>query len=384
MAVSISEAHARCCLAFRDLLEAIQHPPSNSEAQISVNDVQEEFNKYMIWAGNVGAGHSGKRYGISLDYRLREASFFKDQVFGILETLTKKITQAASAVRGVTQPEDDAAGSDEDPLSSSASEVDEEEADDSPWDISSNSSAASLRPKQSTSKAANATATPQAASNTDVPSMEVASLLESIKLCINGLYRMPIRKPAPLDRLRDKTLLESSSYQYFDVLYVKDKFPKLDASVATRLGKMITRRRQMLFYRDTHAKNIRTTPDKPKLLLPGIASLELQEVGTGSQIAPNQIGSQAVSLSSAPQSKATTAQIGHIPVEASPVHLDPQALYAPSVAETQTSMVSSYAGREIEIKVPRRPKGANGKESEYFQCPYCQLSKHIATERKWK
>ncbi|KAF2197186.1 hypothetical protein GQ43DRAFT_219391 [Delitschia confertaspora ATCC 74209] len=42
-----------------------------------LENVQEQFDKYKLWTGNIGATHSGNLYQISLDYRLREAAFFK-------------------------------------------------------------------------------------------------------------------------------------------------------------------------------------------------------------------------------------------------------------------------------------------------------------------
>jgi hypothetical protein len=45
-----------------------------------LKNVLGEFGEYKLWAGNVGAAHSGHYYQISLDYRLREASFYKTQV----------------------------------------------------------------------------------------------------------------------------------------------------------------------------------------------------------------------------------------------------------------------------------------------------------------
>jgi hypothetical protein len=80
MAVLISEAHAKCYFSFEELVTATQNPASNLKDQVPLGQVQEEFDKYKLWAGNVGAAHSGKRYEISLDYRLREASFYKTQV----------------------------------------------------------------------------------------------------------------------------------------------------------------------------------------------------------------------------------------------------------------------------------------------------------------
>ena len=71
--MSIAQRHAECYLAFQELCEATQ----GSE---QYHDLPDEFDKYCLWAGNVGAPHSRETYKLSLDYRLREASFYKDQV----------------------------------------------------------------------------------------------------------------------------------------------------------------------------------------------------------------------------------------------------------------------------------------------------------------
>lgn len=80
MAILISEAHAKCYFSFEELIEALKSPARDFQCPVRLNQVEDEFDKYKLWAGNVGASHSGKRYEISLDYRLREASFYKDQV----------------------------------------------------------------------------------------------------------------------------------------------------------------------------------------------------------------------------------------------------------------------------------------------------------------
>ena len=77
---SISQAHAKCFDSFPNLISAITHPRQDLCSQVPLDDVVEEFGKYKLWAANAGAAHSGDRYKISLDYRLREASFYKTQV----------------------------------------------------------------------------------------------------------------------------------------------------------------------------------------------------------------------------------------------------------------------------------------------------------------
>jgi hypothetical protein len=75
MDLSISQAHTTCVAAFLALIKA-SHIPYTERS----NEAQDIFDKYKLWAGNVGAIHSMKRYKLSLDYRLREASFYKSQV----------------------------------------------------------------------------------------------------------------------------------------------------------------------------------------------------------------------------------------------------------------------------------------------------------------
>lgn len=73
-AMSIAQRHTDCYSALQELCK------SANGSGLYHHDLLEEFDKYCLWAGNVGAGHSGKTYKLSLDYRLREASFYKDQV----------------------------------------------------------------------------------------------------------------------------------------------------------------------------------------------------------------------------------------------------------------------------------------------------------------
>jgi hypothetical protein len=412
MAALISEAHARCYFAFEKLIDAIQHPVRDFKDQAPLNDVHEDFDRYKIWAGNVGAAHSGKRYDISLDYRLREASFLKDQVVKLLAALVKRITDAESLVRGARIPfeehtKEHTKNSDGESSSSSTSEADEEDiSPDSPWEISSDSSSASgvsQRAKQlrvDDKEDPVAMGDPETVTNSGsnshpviqlgrTPMLEMPRLLESIRFTINCLYRIPIRRPAPLDRLKDKTLLESSCYQHFDVLYMKDKFPGLDPDVATRLGKMITRRRQILSYREVHAKNLNMFRVQPAISAPIASALGSpamhthttpEDVQPGSQVAMSQVASSQFSL----RSKATTVQPGEVPIVVAHDDNNPMALYAPSVADSKSSMASSFAGKDLQVEVPPRPMGIGGKELDYFECPYCLITTSINTDHKWK
>ena len=80
MAPAISDRHFECFASFTKLVSAVEKSDRAFEDQAPTQAVLNEFDRYKVWAGNMGAAHFGKRYPISLDYRLREASFYKDQV----------------------------------------------------------------------------------------------------------------------------------------------------------------------------------------------------------------------------------------------------------------------------------------------------------------
>ena len=79
----ISHAHDECFTSLKNLLAAIQDPVHDFHGQISPENVENDFDRYRIWASNVGAMHRGRRYEISLDYRLSEAAFYKQQVMSL-------------------------------------------------------------------------------------------------------------------------------------------------------------------------------------------------------------------------------------------------------------------------------------------------------------
>ena len=71
----ISTTYAQCHSKFQELVGIIGN---NSLEELK--RFADEFAKFKLWAGNMGAMHSGKTYEISLDYRLKLAPFYKAQV----------------------------------------------------------------------------------------------------------------------------------------------------------------------------------------------------------------------------------------------------------------------------------------------------------------
>lgn len=213
------------------------------------------------------------------------------------------------------------------------------------------------------------------------PTMEMPHLLDSIGHIISCLYKMPLRRPAPLDRLAKEAAFEVSLYQHFDSLYVRDKFPKSESNLAVRLGKMISRRRQLLRYRSSHHQALETesleivgNTSKPANLLehlnpqPRLAQEAVANPSTHSQVP----SSRRTLLT-----KATTLP-GNMPT------VEGQgALYAPSLLESKSSVASTYAGK-LKVEIPPRPRGLNGQELESFECPYCYVACHIRSKHSWK
>lgn len=72
---TISGVYTQCHLKFQELVDII-----HDDRYEELKQFDDEFAKLKLWAGNLGAAHSGKSYEISLDYRLKQALFYKAQV----------------------------------------------------------------------------------------------------------------------------------------------------------------------------------------------------------------------------------------------------------------------------------------------------------------
>ena len=262
--------------------------------------------------------------------------------------------------------------------------------DDSPWEISSNSSCgAECLPLNdpATGKGVSEDAMKMVSSLSSKSSLvagpvsgeaaasEMGRLFNSIQFTILCLSRLPIRKPAPLDRLKHRTSVDTSPYQHFDALYVRDKFPQMDVEGAMRLGKMITRRRQLLRYRQTHYENLDVRGVRPKPIFParGHSKAKSTDFVHGDiDIVSERY--EAASSHHTLRTKATTMKMDNVPTE--------EQLYAPSIPESKSSVASSYTGKELNVEVPPRPRSDD--DTDLFECPYCMLMKSSKTQIQWK
>lgn len=243
---------------------------------------------------------------------------------------------------------------------------DQQADDDSPWEISSHSSsdtqsmtendrseAVSIPGVMIASISFSKVALTVVPPTTDLkPFSHLAQLYHSINFTITCLYKLPIRYPIPLDRLRQKDYIDTSLYQHLDVMYVRAKYPKLDAVVSSHLGKMMTRRRQLLRLRESHGQRLGSDEPQPK------ATTSL------------------TSVHETLKTETTELKFAQTPSE--------KQLYGPSLLESDQSVASSCDEGKIDIEVPPRPKGENGDELDYFECPYCKVARSIKTQNQWR
>lgn len=87
MEQTIVECHNICESSFINLIDAMKTPKRHFGEQLSLAFVKEEYGRFKVWRGNVGAHHSVSRR-LSLDYRLRESKFYRDKIIRHLNDLS--------------------------------------------------------------------------------------------------------------------------------------------------------------------------------------------------------------------------------------------------------------------------------------------------------
>ncbi|RVD81428.1 uncharacterized protein DFL_009292 [Arthrobotrys flagrans] len=353
------QAHQSCRQRFANLATLAESPIRDFSNQVSRRDWEIEVERYKIWASSVGVGYSGENYEKSLDYGLRDASFMRSQVALILKLLIEHIENAIALLKGERVPWEDMAiisaklpkyGTKDTELSHEESEADT--GDDSPWDFSSDDVSIngnslddcagendSLRKPEPVNGISNIQSL-HARTRIDFPAGEMAQIRHAIQTTISSLYGLPIRKATIQHRLRGELPEEVAPFESLDISYVRNMFPELakaSPEVATRLGKLITRRREILHSR-------KTRDNQP-----------LQS------------------------DKSTPARRQKGPNDAlqNPSWLEPPSYTRPAPAPV-------YTTDGFEVVVPRRPLGEDGEELEYFMCPYCCTVKEISSKEEWK
>jgi hypothetical protein len=216
---------------------------------------------------------------------------------------------------------------------------------------------------------------------------KMPQLLHSLSFTITCLYKMPIRRPAPAGRLQGRNFESADRYtlyEHFDILYVRDLFKDAELNLVTRLGRLITRRRQLLRYRKLHNEQLkRETLESSNL---PVKAVNLPDNETSSRVRKEPAQSDVSSSQLKPSTKATTFRPEEF-LKASwgVAALDSRSgnFETASEPETTSSFASTHTGKDS-LLIPSRPLGVDGEELEDFQCPYCSVIVRIRSSRSWK
>ena len=213
MTDSISSSVIKCLRKFNEFDEEILCLDTGKIEGLNVLDWQDELGRLRIWAANIGAHQIGQS---SLDYRLRDSSHIRLQIVKLLGGIEERLHEARAVIAGNK-------GEDQDVESLGGDSSEDEES-----------------------------------------GTEIQQLGRSVATVINCLFQMSIlvRKPAQHDLQIGSKKIDVAVFAPFDYRHVRDKFPKADEALVTRLSHAMTRRRKYLKYRDKHAAKLKQGLDR--------------------------------------------------------------------------------------------------------------------------
>jgi len=309
MADTISQCLLACFASFDDFLRFVGDPQIAQTEGLTVQAWQDELGRLRLWASNIDA-HRTHRTGQSyLDLRLRDASHIRGQIVELLKALHRRIQDARIILAEVRDDDGDEVFVDE--------HSDEDE----------------------------------------IPS-EIEELRRSVANMIRCLFRMAmlVRNPAQHDLLVGARTAAAAAFARFDYNHVRDKFPRADPALVSRLANAITRRRTYLKHRRTHAaKFISEAEDVNQ----DVQESQVQDDTTSDS--DGYVLSDTVSTDASAWSAVFRDE-------------DSQA----GVSQTSYS-TSSMTGNSVTIPSP--PKASENGAS--FECPYCYSTIAIHNTRSW-
>ncbi|KAI0546405.1 hypothetical protein F4679DRAFT_412595 [Xylaria curta] len=214
-AESIADCVARSLAAFEAIGRLNIQAEIDDSRSIWVETIRDQFSKFKLWAGNIGAHRSGRS---SLDYRLRDSSHLHTQVMRLLDDITTSLNEVHSILSGETVPWDQNPGD--------TSELDEFKDLLMNEEFEFNS--------------------------------ELDQLTEEITDAVGNLLRlsMSLRNPAPHDRFMSTEYAKVHYFEANDRAHVDAKFPNMSEVLITRLGQALSQRRQYFRYRESHHEKL--------------------------------------------------------------------------------------------------------------------------------
>ena len=94
----ISRSAQACVHLFSLLINFLQSDNNFSELDLKAFQVQDELDRFQVWAGNTGA-IQGSSSRASLDYRLQDAPFVSDRILEFLRDLSGDLSDSKDTKR---------------------------------------------------------------------------------------------------------------------------------------------------------------------------------------------------------------------------------------------------------------------------------------------
>ncbi|KAI4259012.1 MAG: hypothetical protein L6R42_004794 [Xanthoria sp. 1 TBL-2021] len=300
MAVSISTSIVVCLKVFNQLIEQIQDPKYEKAPGLVLQSWQDELGRLRVWAANIGAHQTNQS---SLEYRLRDSAHIQQQIVKLLDRVVDRLEKARVVISGAENEDEDMES-----LGGSSSEDENSQT-------------------------------------------EVHQLQRSVATIITCLFQMSllVRKPAQHDLRIGSWEADVAVFEPLDYSHVRDKYPKAEDFVVSRLGHGNTRRRSYLKYRERPALKL-------KQGINAVADVAVNDNATGGIMLSETIATDVQDWNVKFDDNASQSGIS-------------QMSYAPTL----------MSGGDITIPAP--PRSSRG--GAPFECPYCYFIVTAQSTRSW-
>ncbi|SCV34328.1 uncharacterized protein FFB14_04809 [Fusarium fujikuroi] len=362
---TISDCYIECSGSFSRLIKSLGTPTGFTNERIPLKGIANEYSRFDVWAGSVGAKHFPHKR-ISLDYRLRDSSFYAARVVDILQRLDSTLKTADDLIIG-KRPSVEAA-------QAAQPKLDRQRDNDSD--------------RSSVTSSAESSSSDEADMMT--PERQITALYESITNSVRHLYSLAIviRHPVATDRLSRASKITVDHFISVDQRHVDECFPGASPVLKKRLAKAITRRRQLLMYNEQHfRKSSEPQPSEETTSIVHIAQDEPREK-VEQDIPPLPVTSDPTKhlVRDTPSYAPTMSKRSLLASTEATKFIPPvDKREEPDVqSESGTITTFGFTGKDrAGLRVPPRPQDDNGEALEQFLCPLCYHLIEVKGERAW-
>nr|RBQ83606.1 hypothetical protein FVER53263_13280 [Fusarium verticillioides] len=359
---TISDCYIQCSKSFSHLIQSLGTSARDTNDGIPLKGIANEHSRFDVWAGSVGAKHTPNKR-ISLDYRLRDSSFYAARVVDILQRLDSTLNTASDLIIG-KRPIAEAAqlkfgqqrdnDSDQSSITSSAESSSSDEAD-------------MLTPER-----------------------QIAALYQSITNSVRHLYSlaMVIRQPVAIDRLSRASKITVDHFISFDQSHVDECFPEASPVLKKRLAKAITRRRQLLIYNEKHYR--KSSEPQPLNETTAAGHIAQDEPGEKAEqeMPPPPVASHSIRnlVRDTPSYAPTISKRSLLASTEATKFIPPVDMREEPDIQSESGTITTFGftGKDgVGIRVPPRPQDDNGEALEQFLCPLCYHLIEVKGERAW-